>query len=124
MAKLTPSPILTTFAFRSSEVWRLSLDLDPYGGNVMAPRLSAMFRGLVRWQFPCLPETGQCHHNSERSPSSSVTNYRPISITSVLSKVFERQVSVRFGRLMERSGVLPTAQFAYRKGLGTSDSFL
>ena len=28
-----PSPRLTTFAFRSSEVRRLLLDLDPYGGS-------------------------------------------------------------------------------------------
>ena len=27
-----PSPSLTSFAFRSSERRRLSLDLDPYGG--------------------------------------------------------------------------------------------
>ena len=32
--------------------------------------------------------------------SSSVANYRPISITSVLSKVFERLVSVSLGRFM------------------------
>ena len=57
-------------------------------------------------------------------PSSSVANYRPISITSVLSKVFEHLVSVRLGRFMERSGVLPTTQFAYRKGLGTCNALL
>ena len=28
-----PSPRLTTFPFRSSEVRRLLLDLDPYGGT-------------------------------------------------------------------------------------------
>ena len=28
-----PSPSLTTLAFRSSEVRRLMLDLDPYGGT-------------------------------------------------------------------------------------------
>ena len=28
-----PSPSLTTFSFRSSEVRRLLLDLDPYGGT-------------------------------------------------------------------------------------------
>ena len=57
-----PSPSFTTFAFRSSEVRRLLLDLDPYGGtdplgmfplflkrtDVMAPRLSVVFRRLVR----------------------------------------------------------------------------
>ena len=58
------------------------------------------------------------------SPPFSVSNYRPISTTSVLSKVFERLVSVRLGRFMESSGVLPTSQFAYRKGLGTCVALL
>ena len=57
-------------------------------------------------------------------PSSSVANYRPISITSVLSMVFERLVSVRHRRFMEHCVVLPTTQFAYRKGLGTCDALL
>ena len=58
-----PSPSLTAFAFRSSEVRRLLLDLDPYGGtdilgmfplflkrtaDVMTPHLSVVFRRLVR----------------------------------------------------------------------------
>ena len=33
-------------------------------------------------------------------------------------------MSVRLGRFMERSGVLPTTEFAYRKGLGTCDALL
>ena len=135
-----PSPTLTTFVFRLSEVRFVLLDLDPYGGtdplgmfplflkrtaDVMAPRLSVVFRWLVRlgsfldgWRqanvtpIPKVP------------PSSSVANYRPISITSVLSMVFERLVSVRLGQFMERSGVLPTTQFAYWKGLGTCDALL
>ena len=65
---------LTTRAFRSSEIRRVLLDLDHYRGtdplgmfphflnrtaDVMAPCLSVV--------FPRLLETGQCHHNSERS---------------------------------------------------------
>ena len=57
-------------------------------------------------------------------PSSSVANYRPISITSLLSKVFERQVSVRHEQFIELTGVLPTTQFAYKKCLGTCDALL
>ena len=33
-------------------------------------------------------------------------------------------MSVRLGRFLERSGVLPTTQFAYQKGLGTCDALL
>ena len=33
-------------------------------------------------------------------------------------------MSVRLGRFMERSGVLPTTKFANRKGLGTCDELL
>ena len=36
----------------------------------------------------------------------------------------ERLVLVHLGRIMEHSGVLPTTQFAYRKGLGTCDALL
>ena len=58
-----PSPRLATFAFRSSEVRRLLLDLDHYGGtdplfmfphflkrtyDVLEPRLCVVFRRLVR----------------------------------------------------------------------------
>ena len=58
-----------------------------------------------------------------KGPTSfSVANYRPILITSVLSKVFECLVSVRLGRFMEPSGMLSTTKFAYRKGLGTCDA--
>ena len=59
-----PSPSSTTFAFRSSEVRRLLLDLDPYGGtdplgmfrlflkrtaDVMAPVKVECFGGLFVW---------------------------------------------------------------------------
>ena len=36
--------------------------------------------------------------------------------------MFERPASVRLGQFMERSGVLPTTQFACQKGLGTCDA--
>ena len=135
-----PSPSVTTFAFRSIVVRRLLLDLDPYGGtdilgvfphfpkrtaDVMAPRLSVVFWWLVRLgSFPACWRQANVTPILKGPPSSSVANYRPISITSVLSKVFERLVSVHLGRFMECSGVLSTTQFAYQKGLGTCDALL
>ena len=129
---------LTSFAFRPSEVRRRLLDLDAYEGSdplgmfplflkrtadVLAPRLSVVFRRLVRLgSFSACWIQANVTPIPKGPPSSSVANYRPISITSILSKVFERLVSVRLERIMERSGVLPATQFAYRKGLGTCDA--
>ena len=93
--------------------------------DVLAPHLSVVFQRLV-----CLDSFPACWRQANVTtipkgpPSSSVANYRPISITSLLSKVFEHLVSVHLGRFMECSGVLPTTQFAYRKGLGTCDALL
>ena len=56
--------------------------------------------------------------------SALVCNYRPISITPVLSKVSEMLISLRFGRFLERSGVLSSHQYLYRKSLGTCDALL
>ena len=101
-----PSPSLTTLAFRSSEVRRHLLDLDPYGGTdslgmfplflkrtTMASGLSVVFRRLVRLgSFPACWRQANVTKIPKSPPSSSVANYRLISITSVLSKVFERLV--------------------------------
>ena len=48
-------------------------------------------------------------------PSPDKENYRPISITPILSKLYE---------LRQNGGLLPAAQFAYRKGLGCMDALL
>ena len=119
---------------------RLLLDLDNYGAtdslgmfplflkrtaNVMAPLLNVVFRRLDRLgSVPACWRQANVTPILKGPPSSSVANYRPITITLVLSKVFELLVSVRLGRFMERSGVLPTTQFAYRRGLGTCDAIL
>ena len=135
-----PSPSLITFDFRSSEVKRLLLDLNPCGGTdplgmfpiflkrtacVLAPRLSVVLRRLLRLgSFPACWRQANVTPIPTGPSYSSVANYRPISITPVLSKVFERLVSVRLGRFMVHCGMLPTTQVAYRKGFGTCDAIL
>ena len=75
----------------------------------MAPRLSVVFLRLVRVGiFSACWRQSNVTPIPKGPPYSFVANYRPISITSVLSKVFERLLSVRLGQFMERSGVLST----------------
>ena len=89
----------------------------------MAPRLSVVFPRLIclGW-FPACWRQANVPPIPKGPPSSSVAKSLQISITSVLSKVFECPVSVRLGRFMECSGVLSTTQFAYRKLLATCDA--
>ena len=91
----------------------------------LPPHLSVVF-----WRHVCVDCFPACRRQAnvtqipKGQPSSSVANYRPISITSVLWKVFERLVSVRLEWFMECSGVLPTTQFAYWKYLGNCEALL
>ena len=134
-----PSTSLTTYPFRSREVGRLLLDLYSYGGTepvsmfrlflkstavVLATRLAVVFRRLIRLgSFPLCWRVANVTQ-IPKGPPSSVANYWPISLTPILSKFFERLVSVRLGRFMECRGALTTTQFAYRKCLGTCDVLL
>ena len=52
------------------------------------------------------------------------SQFQRVHLTPILSKVFERLVSVRLLRFMECRGVLPTTHVAYRKSLVTCDSLL
>ena len=92
---------------------------------LLPPHLSVVFRLLIRLGcFPACWRQANVAPIPKCPPSSSVANYRPCFITSVLSTVFELLVSVRLVRFIEHSGVLPTTQFAYRKGLGTWEELL
>ena len=109
-----------TFAFRSREVKRLLLDLDSYGGTdplgmfslflkktavVLAPCLAVVFRRLLcLGSFPLCWRVANVTPIPNGSPSSSASNYRLISLTPILSKVFERLVSVYLGHFMKDRG--------------------
>ena len=92
---------------------------------VLAPRLAVVFRRLLRLgSFPVYWRVAIVTLISKGPLSSSASNYRPISLTLILSKVFDRLVSVCLRRFMECRSVLPTTQFAYNRGLDTCDALL
>ena len=135
-----PSPRLSSFAFRSREVRNILLELDPNGGvdplgyfpllfKELAPALSTkictVFRRLLReGSFPIPWRCANVTPTPKGPLSSLPSGYRPISITPVLSKVFEKLLARRLGCYMETEGIFHEHQFAYRKGLGTCDALL
>ena len=117
--------LVCEFAFRSSEVRRLLLDLDTYGApthwvcmlffkrtsDVLPSHLSVIFQWLV-------------HLCSFRAAGDRPISplFRRVHCPCLIVYVFERLVSVRLDRFVEFSGVLPTTQFAYQKDVGTGDA--
>ena len=58
----------------------------------------------------------------KKEKKSSIEQYRPISLTSVLGKVVEKAVGFQFGRWLE--SVLPNCMFGSRPGRGTADAII
>ena len=136
-----PEAKLNSLAFRSHEIKNLLLDLDAYGGvdpngifplflkknaNYLAPKLAVIFRKLARrdsfcrcWRIGDITPLCKCG-----SGSSCPTDYRPISITPILSKVYERLLPKRLNAYAERNHLFPNLQFGFRKGLGVCDALL
>ena len=138
----TCDPIVSfsAFAFRSKEVLSILQGLDEYGGTdplghfplffkkvatALAPKLSVIFRFLIRkGSFPACWRTANVTPVPKGAATPNPSNYRPISITPILSKVYEKLLSSRLTNYLERRNWFPPTQFAYRKGLGTCDALL
>ena len=136
-----PEPKLTTIAFRSREIKNFFLNLDSYGGSgpdgifplffketadILAPKISVIFRNLARSGcFSLCWRTANVTPTSKTAiAGSSPSDYRPISITPILSKVFERLLAKRLNKYAEKYNLFPDQQFGFRKGLGACDAVL
>ena len=95
-----------SLAFRTSALQRLLLDLDTHGGvdlfgvlplylkkvtDIIAPKLNIIFRKFIRLgSFPECWRSANATAITKGAPSGNRENYRPISITPILYKVFEK----------------------------------
>ena len=135
-----PQAMCNSLAFRTSVLLRLLLDLDTYGGvdplcvfpvflkkvaDIIAQKLSIIFCTHIRQgSFPECWRSANVTAITKGAPSPDKENYRHLSITPILSKVFEKLGSHKPSSFCEKYGLLPAAQFSYRKGLGCIDALL
>ena len=60
----------------------------------------------------------------KKGPTTNVTNYRPISLTSVASQIMERVISVQMISFLLQNNVINTAQHGFLQGLSTTSNLL
>ena len=127
-----PQSGCNSLAFRTSVLLRLLHDLDTYGGvfplflktvaDIIDPKLSIIFRRLIRLgSFPECWRSANVTAISKGAPFPDTENYRPLSITPILSQLYEKLVFHKIASFGEKYGILPAAQFSYRKGQGCAD---
>jgi len=46
-----------------------------------------------------------------------MTNYKPVSLLPVFSKVFEKEIYCRSNQHLQANNILATEQYGFRKGL-------
>ena len=92
--------------------------------STLSPKLSLFYRFLFRCRiFP--DERNLCNTVPIPKCGMSVcSNYRPISILPVLSKVAEKLIFKPLYRHLESNHLLADRHYAYRKKLGTCDALL
>ena len=91
---------------------------------IIAPKLSIFRKLILHGSFPECWRSANVTAIPKVAPSPDTEHYAPISITPIVSKVYEKLVSHKRSSFCEKYGLLPTAQFAYRKGLGCTDALL
>ena len=92
----------------------------------LAPKLARIFRSILA--SGSFPESWRSANTTpipkDSSPTQFPLDYRPISITPLLSKIYERLLARRLTRFINLKEILPSTQFGFRKGLGTNDALL
>ena len=126
-------------AFRTPVLLRLLLDFDRYGSvdplgmfplfpkmvaDIIVPKLSILFRGLIRRRsFPECWQSANVTAIPKGAPSPDSENYSPISITPILSNVYEKLISHKLCSFFEKY-IFCLLLSAYRKGMSSTDALL
>ncbi|CAH2094107.1 unnamed protein product [Euphydryas editha] len=72
-------------------------------------------------QVPSSWKTAHVHPVPKKGDRSDPSNYRPIAITSLLSKVMERVINTKLLRYLEEHDLISDRQYGFRHGRSTGD---
>jgi len=88
----------------------------------LARPLSRLFSLCYRKKKqPALWKTARVVPVYKKKTRSAPSNYRPVSLLCIPSKVMEGIINRQIVNFLEREKVLSSQQFGFRRGLGTSD---
>ena len=92
--------------------------------DIIAPKLSIIFCSLIRLgSFLKCWQSVNVSAIPNGAPTPNRENCHPISITPILSKVYEKLVSYMLSSFFKKY-FFPAVQFAYKEGMHCTDALL
>ena len=87
--------------------------------HIIAPNIAYLYNLSVEsGEFPTLLKVGRVTPVFKSGQKTSVTNYRPISSLSNLSKIFEKLTFARLSDFVVKNNLISGYQFGFRKNTG------
>ena len=74
--------------------------------------------------FPDLLKIARIVPVHKKGERTNLSNYRPISVLPIISKIFERLMYIRLSEFLNRNNILVPHQFGFREKSSTSDAIL
>jgi hypothetical protein len=108
---------------KTEDLWGTSVAVISHIIEVIAPYLALIYNNSVsEGVFPDLMKCSKVIPLFKSGESSDLTNYRPISILPVLSKVYEKLMLNSLLSHFNRQRLLTSNQFGFTKGRSTTDA--
>lgn len=79
---------------------------------------------LEKGIFPNILKKAKVVTIFKKGSRSELNNYRPISLLSVVSKIFEKCLAERLEKHFEKNNLFTSCQYGFRKGRNTSDAVI
>lgn len=74
--------------------------------------------------FPNILKLGQIRPLFKQGSKTDVNNYRPISLLSNISKIFEKIIKKQMIKFLDKHNIISDKQFGFRTGKSTEDALL
>lgn len=74
--------------------------------------------------FPNILKIGEIRPLFKQGSKTDINNYRPISLLSSVSKIFEKIIKFRMSSFLDKHNILSDQQFGFRAGKSTEDAIL
>ena len=93
--------------------------------NVITDIITDLFNEcILEGHFPTELMTSRLMPLYKQGSKLQMENYRPISLLSTLSKIFEKVLSTQYLSFIDKHNLLSNNQFGFRKNLNTTDAAL